>query len=73
MTISLRLSEEDEALIKTFASRHGVTISQLIRQIVIEKIEEEIDVKALREAIAEYDANPVTYTHEEVKALLEEE
>jgi len=49
---------------------HGITISELVRQAVLSKIEDEIDLQAYENAFAEYEANPVTYSHDEVKKML---
>ena len=71
MAISLRLNAEESALIKAYASLKHLSVSELIRQTVIEKIEDEYDLKTYEKSMAEYKANPVTYTHEEVKRMLE--
>lgn len=70
MTISLRLSDEDTILFKKYAEMSGITLSELIRQAVLARIEDEYDLKAYDRAIAEYRSNPVTYSHEEVAQLL---
>lgn len=70
MTISLRLNDEDTKLIKKYAEINNVSISELFRQAVIERIEDEIDLSAYKEAMNEYKADPVTYSHEEVKKML---
>ena len=44
-TISLRLEEADAALIKEFAWMNQMTVSDLIRQTVMEKIAEDFDLK----------------------------
>lgn len=71
MTISLRLNDADTALIKKYAELRNMTVSELIRQTIMERIEEEFDLAAYEKAAAEYRANPVTYSHEEVKKMLE--
>jgi len=71
MALSLRLSNEDAALIKKFAELHGMTVSELVRQSVLERIEDEYDIKAYNNAIEEYKSNPVTYSHDEVVRMLE--
>lgn len=71
MAISLRLNNEDTTLFKKYAELHNLTLSELIRQSVMERIEDELDLKAYEEAIAEYKNNPVTYTHEEVAKMLD--
>ena len=54
MTISLRLSEEDTQLIKSYAALNGISVSELIRRAVIERIEDEFDLKSYNESMAEY-------------------
>lgn len=70
MTISLRLNEEESALFKKYAEMNGLTISELVRQSVLERIEDEYDLKAYEKAVAEYKANPVTFTLDEVEEEL---
>ena len=71
MTISVRLNEEDTKLIKAYAEMNNTTLSDLIRNAIIEKIEDEYDLKCYEKAIEEHKKNPVTYTHEQVAQLLE--
>lgn len=71
MTISVRLNQEDTNLIKKYAEIHNISLSDLVRKAILEKIEEEYDLKRYEEAIKEYQKNPVTYTHEEVAKMLE--
>lgn len=70
MTISLRLNDEDSKIIKAYAEMYGMTVSDLVRTTVLERIENEFDLKSYNEAIEEYKNNPVTYSHEEVVKLL---
>ncbi|MBQ3295483.1 MAG: hypothetical protein IJH00_03250 [Erysipelotrichaceae bacterium] len=53
MTISLRLSEEDAKLNKDYAKINNISVSDLIRQAVIEKIEDEIDLTAYNKVVKE--------------------
>ena len=71
MTISLRLSEKDAMLFKRYAELKNLTMTELVRQSVMEHIEDALDLQAYEEAMAEYKANPVTYTHDEVREMLE--
>ncbi len=66
MTISLRLNTADSELVKAYADMHGISVSELLRRSVMERIEDEFDLKAYEEAMAEYRKNPVTYSLEEV-------
>ncbi len=70
MTISLRLKNEDATLFKRYAEMNGITISELVRQSVIERIEDEHDLGAYEKAIAEYRANPKTYSLDDVEEEL---
>ena len=70
MTISLRVNEVDEALIKKYAEVHGISVSELVRQTVLDRIEDEYDLKLYQDALAEYRENPVTYTLDEMEKEL---
>ena len=70
MNISFNLNEDDSALVTKYAEIHGISVADLFRQSVMERIEDEYDLQAYRKAMEEYEANPVTYTHEEVGRML---
>lgn len=71
MTISVRLNNEDTELFEKYAETHNMSLSDLIRNAVLEKIEDEYDLKCYETAMEEYKKNPVTYTHGEVIKMLE--
>ena len=66
MTISITLSDEDVSLFAKYAEMHNMSLSDFIRNTVLEKIEDEYDLKCYEEAIEEYKKNPVTRTFDEV-------
>ncbi|MBR2411067.1 MAG: CopG family transcriptional regulator [Clostridia bacterium] len=70
MTISLRLSDDDSLLIKKYAELNSMTVSELVRQSVLERIENEFDLELFNKAKAEYKDNPVTYTLDMVEKEL---
>jgi FKBP-type peptidyl-prolyl cis-trans isomerase (trigger factor) len=70
MSISLRLNEEDTLLIKKYAEFNKISVSELIRQTVLERIEDEYDLKVYKKVIGEYRKNPKTYTLLEVEKEL---
>ena len=70
MTISLRLSDEDTLLIKKYAELNKLSVSDLIRQTVMERIESEYDLEMFDKALEEYRSNPVTYSLDEVEREL---
>jgi hypothetical protein len=70
MTISLRLNKADSILFKKYAELNGITVSELVRRSVIERIEDEHDVKAYKEALAEFESDPIVYSLNEVEKEL---
>ena len=70
MTFSLRLNNAESALIKNYAEMNHITVSDLFRSSVLERIEEEYDLKAFDTAYAAYQEDPVTYTLGEVEKEL---
>ena len=58
-------------MIRNYAQMKNLSVSEAIRQAVMEKIEDEFDLKVYYEAMAEYKENPVTYTLDEVERELE--
>ena len=70
MTVSVRLNEEDEKLIKAYTEMNNMSLSELIRKSIMEKIEDEYDLKSYEKAIKEYKRNPKTYTLDEAKKEL---
>ena len=48
MTISVRLSDKDMELIKTYAKINNISLSDLIRNAVMEKIEDEYDLECYK-------------------------
>ena len=70
MAISLRLSDEESVLVKSYASLHGLSVSYLFRQAVMEKIEDEYDLNAFDKAMANFKQDGTTYTLDEVEREL---
>ena len=63
-------SVKDTELIKAYADMNNISLSDLIRNAVMEKIEDEYDLECYKKAINEYKKNPKTYTLDEVKEEL---
>lgn len=55
---------------KSLCKINNISLSDLIRNAVLEKIEDEYDLECYNKAIEEYRKNPKTYTMEEVKKEL---
>ncbi len=70
MTISVRLDDKETELIKAYAEMNNISLSDLVRSAVMEKIENEYDLECYKKAKEEYEKNPKTYTMKEVKEEL---
>ncbi len=70
MTISVRLNDKEIELIKAYADMNNISLSDLVRNAVMEKIEDEYDLECYKKAIDEYKENSKTYTMDEMKKEL---
>lgn len=70
MEISVRVSAEDKALFQKYAKMHGLSLSEFVRQTVLERIEDEYDLAVAEKALEEFRKDPVTYTMDEVEEML---
>ncbi len=68
-TVSIRLSDRDNRLIRKYAEIHNVDLSAFIRQAAIEKIEDEYDLTLFNQ-VWEEECSSRRYSHEEVKKEL---
>ena len=71
MTISVRLNDKDTELIKAYAKLNNISISDLVRDAILEKIEDEYDLQCYYDAMEEFKKNPKTYTTDELKQMME--
>ncbi|MGA9519149.1 MAG: DUF6290 family protein [Trichococcus sp.] len=70
-TISLRMDEEEEKLIKEYAKAKNITISALFRNAVLEKIEDEIDLELYHVAMKQHNENPQVLSFDEMMKELD--
>ena len=70
MVVSIRMTTEEKNLADAYARINGVSLSEAIKRAYFEKIEDEYDIALADSALREYEKNPKTYTHEEIKKLL---
>ena len=70
MTISIELNAEDTRFVERWAASKNMSALDLLRQMLLERIEDEMDLRAYEEARAEYKADPVSYTLDEVEKEL---
>ncbi len=70
MTISLRLNDQDAKLIRSYAQLNGLSVSELIRESVLERIENEYDLRAYDLAMSEFEEDLITYSLDQVEKEL---
>ena len=67
---SVRLSEEESNLVRSYCALHGVSLSDALKKALIEKIEEEFDLAEFEAAKKRFDENPVSHSLEDVRKEL---
>jgi RHH-type rel operon transcriptional repressor/antitoxin RelB len=70
MAISIRMHDKELELIKKYAELNGMTVSEVMRKAILEKIEDEFDIIFYEKAINEHKQDNKTYSLDEVKAIL---
>lgn len=71
MTVSVRLNDNDATLFRKYAEMNGLSMSELVRRSVLERIENDFDMTYYEKAMKEYRKNPKeTYTLDEVEKEL---
>lgn len=65
-TMTIRLDEEEKNFISEYARTFGTSVSEFMRTCALDRIEDETDLKLWNDAKAEFDANPITYSADEV-------
>ena len=68
-TISVRVSDKEDALIRKYAELHNQDLSSFVREAVMEKIEDEYDLTLFHQ-IWEQDERQKRFSHEELKREL---
>ena len=65
-TITIRLEGEEKALISDYAAAFGISVSEFIRKVALEHIEDELDLQVWEEAKAEFEADPETISSADI-------
>lgn len=65
-TITIRLDGKEKELISDYATAFGSSVSEFIRSVVLEKIEDELDLRAWENAKAEHESDPTTISAAEI-------
>ena len=65
-SITLRINDDENRLIRSYAKANNISISELMGQSVLEKIEDEIDLKIYNQAMKEHKENPQDISFDEM-------
>lgn len=68
--LSIRLNDEEKKIINAYVKFNNKTITQVVKEAILEKIENEFDLNELNKAIEEYEKNPISYSSDEVWKIL---
>lgn len=71
MAISLRMSDEEERVLREYAKMKAMTVSEVLREAVLEKIEDEIDLVSYDEAMKALTEDGETLTLQEVRDIVD--
>lgn len=71
MSFSIRLNPEEEKLFRSYADIHGFSLGEAFKKALLEKIEDEYDAAIADMIYEEHLKDPVTYSIDEVKEMLD--
>lgn len=57
MAISIRMTQEEQNLVASYARFHAISVSEAVRRAIFERIEDEYDIAVADEAYREYVAD----------------
>jgi predicted DNA-binding protein len=63
---TIRLSEEESRLIKSYAAQERRSVSDVIRLAILDRIEDEYDLALFKKAKEEFEQDSTTYSLSEV-------
>ncbi len=69
-TVSLRLNDEENTLIRTFAEIKGVSVSEFLRESALDAIKTELDILSFKDAYASHLHKPNTMNAQQLRARL---
>ena len=64
--ITLRINDNDNKLFRDYAKANSITISDLVRNSVLEKIEDDIDLQLYNLEMKEHQENPQDISFDEM-------
>lgn len=68
--VTATFTDEAVELMKGFAAEKGISLSEYCKQAILDRLEDDEDIRDADAAYAEYLKNPVTISHEQLKQEL---
>lgn len=69
--VSIRLNQEEEQLLKKFSEFEDITVSSFIKKCILERLEDEYDLKLIESSYQKYlDTDKKSYSLEDVEKEL---
>ena len=69
-TYTFEVDERDRNFLEAYAEETGESVGEMAKNVLLEHVEDIMDARAADIAWAEYEADPVTYTLDEVESEL---
>lgn len=73
MTVNIVLTKEEKEIAEKYAAEQNLSLEDSMKNVFFEKIEEEYDIALADATLKEYEKDPTTFSHEEVKNILTSE
>ena len=71
MIYSFELDDVDTKFAEAYAEETGESVGEMAKRFMLDGIEDIMDLRAAKIAKAEYEADPTTYSIDEVEKMLE--
>lgn len=70
-TVTVRLNDEEQKILKEYAKLRGIPLSTLFKQVLTEKMEDEMGLERIKKYEADLkNGNAETYSHDDVMKML---
>ena len=66
--MTIRLSEEEKAIFTKYAGVFNQNVSEFVRETVLRRIEDELDLKIWDQVMEEFERDPITFSAEEIES-----
>lgn len=73
MAFSIRLTDEEEDIVRRYATSSGISVEEAFKRALFEKIEDEYDTAVGEAAYRKYLDDPSVHSHEEVLRMFDDE